>query len=38
VIFTARAEGRLVDLEELAEIAQGNRELTKEVLTLLDGD
>ncbi len=37
-INLARSEGRDITLEELSEIARGNRELTAEVLKLLDGD
>ncbi len=37
-IQTARSEGRIITMEELSEIARGNRVLTTEVLTLLDGD
>lgn len=37
-ITLARSEGRAITMEELSEIARGNRELTDEVLSLLDGD
>lgn len=37
-IRLARSEGRAITLEELSEIARGNRVLTAEVLSLLDGD
>lgn len=37
-ITLARSEGRAITLEELSEIARGNRELTEEVLSLLDGE
>lgn len=37
-IKLARSEGRAVTLEELSEIARGNRALTDEVLKLLDGE
>ncbi len=37
-INTARAEGRVIPLDELAAIAEANQALTDEVLALLDGD
>jgi hypothetical protein len=37
-ITLARSEGRAITLEELSEIARGNRALTDEVLKLLDGE
>lgn len=37
-ISLARSEGRAISLEELSEIARGNRALTADVLKLLDGE
>lgn len=37
-IRLARSEGRAITLEELSEIARGNRALTADVLKLLDGE
>ena len=34
---TARAEGRAITLDELAELQLGNQRLTAEVLALLEG-
>lgn len=37
-IRNARAQGRQISLEELLAIAQANRDLTDEVIALLEGD